>query len=134
MNVTAIAPTLDAGTDAQASSIRVWLARKTIENWAKAVDRFRDWEREEIICKDPSPGALAKHREEGAWFIRWTRQLQSMVADPEFLLPEYKATVAGRLSQLEEAFAMIHDPMSDAQADAILKQAFPDASRTGQAD
>jgi hypothetical protein len=125
------ATTLDVSADAD--SIRVWLARKTVENWAKAVDRFRQWEREEIIRKEPSPGDLAKHREEGAWFIRWTRQLQSMVMDPEFPLPECKATVAGRLSQIEEAFAMIHDPMTDAEADAILQKAFPDAPATGQA-
>jgi hypothetical protein len=125
------ATTLDVSADAD--SIRVWFARKTVENWAKAVDRFRQWEREEIIRKEPSPGDLAKHREEGAWFIRWTRQLQSMVMDPEFPLPECKATVAGRLSQIEEAFAMIHDPMTDAEADAILQKAFPDAPATGQA-
>ena len=122
---------LEAGTDAD--SIRIWLARKTVENWAKAVDTFRQWEREEIIRKEPSPGDLAKHREEGAGFIRWTRQLQSMVMDPEFPLPECKATVAGRLSQLEEAFAMIHDPMTDAEAEAILEKAFPNAPGTGQA-
>lgn len=131
MNATAMTPTLDAAADAD--SIRIWLARKTVENWAKAVDRFRQWEREEIIRKEPSPGDLSKHREEGAWFIRWTRQLQSLVMDPEFPLPECEAIVSGRLSQLEEAFAMIHDPMTDAEADAILQKTFPDASGTGQA-
>jgi len=121
---------LDASTDAD--SIRIWLARKTVENWAKAVDTFRQWEREEIIHKQPSPGDLAKHRQEGAWFIRWTRQLQSMVMDPEFPLPEFQATVAGRLSQLEEAFATIHDPMTDTEAGNILQKAFPDAPGTGR--
>jgi len=121
---------LDASTDAD--SIRIWLARKTVENWAKAVDTFRQWEREEIIHKEPSPGDLAKHRQEGAWFIRWTRQLQSMVMDPEFPLPEFQATVAGRLSQLEEAFATIHDPMTDTEAGNILQKAFPDAPGTGR--
>jgi hypothetical protein len=125
------ATTLEASTDAD--SIRIWLARKTVEHWAKAVDTFRQWEREEIIRKEPSPGELAKHREEGAWFIRWTRQLQSLVMDPEFPLPECQAMVAGRLSQLEEAFAMIHDPMTDAEADAILQKVFPNAPGTGQA-
>jgi hypothetical protein len=124
----------DAAVDnpTESNSIRTWLARKTVEYWSKAVDVFREWERNEIMCKTPSIDELERHREEGAWFIRQTRNLQSMVNDPEFPLPEFKAAVEGRLIQLETAYAEIHDPMSDAEADAILKEAFPDAPGTGQ--
>src|SRR3954468_19593899 len=113
-------------------SIRRWLALKTVELWQKAVDMFREWERSEILCKNPSPENLERHRDEGAWLIRETRHLQSMVSDPEFPLPECKATIEGRLYQLELAYREIHDAMTQAEADEILRQAFPDAPGTGQ--
>jgi hypothetical protein len=41
--------------------------------------------------------------------------------------------VAGKLRQLEKSWEMIQNPMSDAEADAILRQAFPDEPGTGNA-
>ena len=130
MNATATAPAFDPPKANQ--SIRLWLALKKVELWEKAVDMFREWEREEILCKTPSAQDLERHREDAAWLIRETRHLQSMVNDPQFPVPECKATVEGRLYQLELAYREIHDPMTDAEADAILKQAFPDAPAAGQ--
>src|SRR5205823_287840 len=98
MNATAMAPAFDAKTDSD--SIRTRLARRTVEIWAEAVDGFRQWEREEILRKEASSDNLEKHRKESAWFIRWTRQLQGQVMDPEFPLPQCAEIVAGRLSQL----------------------------------
>jgi hypothetical protein len=130
MNATVTAPAFDPPKPNE--SIRRWLALKMVELWAKAVDRFREWERDEILRKSPSAQDLERHCGESAWLIRETRHLQSTVNDPEFPVPECKATVEGRLYQLEMAYREIHDPMTDAEADAILKQAFPDAPGTGQ--
>jgi hypothetical protein len=130
MNATATRP--DIAEISETGSLSHWAALKIIESWAKAVDRFRQWERREIIEKEPSPEDLERHRREGAWFIRWTRFLQSMVMDPEFPVRECVPEVEGRLIQLEQAWDTIHDPMPEAEAAAILKKAFPDAPRTGE--
>ena len=130
MNATVTAPTFDPPKPNE--SIRRWLAHKMVELWAKAVDRFREWERDEILRKSPSVQDLERHRGESAWLIRETRHLQSIVNDPEFPVPECKATVEGRLYQLEMAYREIHDPMTDAEANSILKEAFPDAPATGK--
>jgi hypothetical protein len=130
MTATATVPFLDPPNANE--SIRRWLALKTVELWEKAVDAFREWERDEILCKTPSPQDLERHREDGAWLIRETRHLQSMVNDPQFPVPECQATVDGRLYQLDLTYREVHDAMTDAEADAILKQAFPDAPGTGQ--
>jgi hypothetical protein len=120
-----------AGPD-ETGSIQHWLAIQMVENWAKAVEQFRRWEREEILRKEPSAKDMVKHRRASAWFIRATRHLQDVVMDPDFPLRERSEEIAGRLDQLESAFTAIHDPMTEEQADAILKQAFPDAPRTGE--
>ncbi len=130
MNATATALAFDPPQAHQ--SIRRWLAPKTVELWQKAVDIFREWERSEILRKNPSPENLERHREEGAWLIRETRHLQSMVNDPEFPVPECNAAIEGRLYQLELAYREIHDPMTEAEAAEMLTQAFPNAPGTGQ--
>jgi len=122
----------DTSEDSVVGSLSHWAALNTVENWAKAVDRFRRWERKEIIEKEPSLKDLERHRREGAWFIRWTRFVQTMLMDPEFPVRECAPEVEGRLIQLEQAWETIHDPMPDAEAEAILKQVFPDAPRTGE--
>ena|SRR2546423_1770948 len=113
-------------------SLSHWAALNAVGHWAKAVDRFRQWERKEIFEKQPTSEDLERHRREGAWFIRWTRSVQTMVMDPEFPVRECASEVEGRLIQLEQAWDTIHDPMPDAEAKAILKQVFPNAPRTGK--
>jgi hypothetical protein len=107
-------------------------ARNMVESWAEAVDGFRQWQRKEIIEKEPSAAQLAEHRRALTWMLRWTRAVQMLVADPEFPAREFGPEVAGRLLQLEESWGLIHDPMTDAEADAILHDAFPGASGTNR--
>jgi hypothetical protein len=130
MNTTA----LDAGpvNELESSSVPRWLINQMLDRWAEAVEQFRHWEDQEILRKEPSPQDLGRHRHEGAWIIRATRHLQDMAMDPDFPLRERAEEIAGRLAQLEATFMEIHDPMTDQQADEILRQAFPDAPGTGK--
>lgn len=105
-------------------------AREMVESWAKAVDGFRQWQRREILERQTSPEQLAEHRRALTWMLRWTRLLQALVNDPEFPLRQFAPEVAGRLLQLEESWGLVHDDLSDAQADATLQAAFPNAPTT----
>ena len=94
--------------------------------WVKACDTFREWEREELIRKEPSPETLAKHKKLGSALIRTAHMLQAVMEDPDYPTSEFLPEVRGKLMQLEDARDMIHDPMSDPEADAILAKVFPD--------
>ncbi len=61
-----------------------------------------------------------------------TERLLNLISETcnEFLRWQH---VAGELRQLEESWEMIHNPMSDAEAEAILQKAFPDESGVGSA-
>lgn len=130
----ATASALDAGllNEFESDSVPRWLINQLVDRWAEAVEQFRQWEDQEVLRKDPSPRDLARHRHESAWIIRATRHLQDMAMDPEFPVRERADEIAGRLAQLEATYMEIHDPMTDEQADEILRQAFPDASGTGK--
>jgi len=107
-------------------------ARKIVEAWAEAVDAFRKWQRNEILQKDPTHAQLAEHKKALTWILRWTRMMQSLVQDAEFPAREFAAEVSGRLMQLEESYSLIHDPLTDAEADSVLREAFPDESNPGK--
>ena len=109
-----------------ADFLRGWL-----KIWVKACDTFREWEREELIRKEPSSETLAKHKKLGSALIRTAHMLQAVMEDPDYPAREFLSEVRGKLMQLEDTRDMIHDPMSDQEADAILAKVFPDGPRTG---
>ena len=97
--------------------------------WVNACDTFRQWEREELIRKEPSPETLAKHKKLGSALIRTAHILQAVMEEPDYPAREFLSEVRGKLMQLEDARDMIHDPMSDKEADAILAEVFPDGPK-----
>ena len=111
-----------------ADFLRGWL-----KIWVKACDTFREWEREELIRKEPSSETLAKHKKLGSALIRTAHMLQAVMEDPDYPAREFLSEVRGKLMQLEDTRDMIHDPMSDQEADAILAKVFPDGPRAGSA-
>jgi hypothetical protein len=57
------------------------------------------------------------------------RALYTLTSDPEFL-NSLARDVRGRLGQLENPWEMLENPISEAEADRILAQAFPDEPGT----
>src|SRR5258708_4813853 len=107
------------------------LIRRWVQIWVSDCNEFRRWEREELILKDPSPETIAEHAKKSQLFILSARLLQGLMANPDYPAREFRAEVDGKVRQLEETWDMIHNPMTDEEADAILLKAFPDGPRTG---
>ena len=59
------------------------------------------------------------------WLIRLTRGLQGQMLDPTFRQPALARQMEVTLWQLEQAWQIMHNPMPEAEADAILKEVFP---------
>jgi len=115
------------------SSSRPFLTRATeqfIEAWRVGCKAFLAWQYDEIISKRPSPEVLADHRDTLKWLLWATRMLHAQILHPDYPARQYLPEVEGKLGQLEKSWEMIHNPMSEAEADHILNQAFPGESRT----
>ena len=115
------------------SSSRPFLKRATeqfIEAWRAGCKAFLAWQYDEILSKRPSPEVLADHRDTLKWLLWATRMLHAQILHPDYPARQYLPEVEGKLGQLEKSWEMIHNPMSDEEADRILSQAFPDESRT----
>jgi hypothetical protein len=106
--------------------LRGWL-----QSWINNCNEFRQWEREEVVLKRPSPETLAEHKKILRSMIWSAHMLQALIADPDYPAREFGPEISGKARQLEESWETIHNPMSDEEADAILAKAFPDGPTTG---
>ena len=116
------------GTLADPSTIdRAISMEDYFHRWLNWTDGFMEWERQQIILGQPSESTMAKHRKALKWVLRTLRGMHSVVKDPEFPLPAFAKEVDGRLLQLEESWKLIHgQTMTEDEADAVIKSAFPD--------
>jgi hypothetical protein len=118
-----IAPPYDATANPTVDVVRFWTT---------ACNRFLRWQKEHFLERKPEPGVEKIHSHNLSMMLHMGRILYAEVADPDpksVLAHE----VSGKLSQLEQSWQMFHNPMTDAEADAILKSAFPDEPATGKA-
>src|SRR2546427_6925741 len=114
-------------------ALKAKFAPKLLAAWVDACNDFLQWQRQEILQKRASPQKLSEHRDTLKLMLRLGRSFHAQVSDPDFPLPDAAREVSRKLVQLEKSWEMIHNPMSDAEADAVLAEAFPDESRTGSA-
>src|SRR2546423_14877000 len=96
------------------------LLRNWVQSWISTCTAFRQWEREELILKRPTPETLAEHANVIKTLIWTARMLQAMMADPDCATREFRSEIDGLLRQLEETSEMIHNPISDQECDALL--------------
>jgi len=104
--------------------------RDLVSYWLNRCDDFMDRQRKNVIEREPAPQALAEHLEALKFMIRVTLFLQALLADPDIPARQFAPQVAGKLLQLQESLKMLQNPMTNAEADAILQTAFPDGPRT----
>jgi len=107
-------------------------AADLLESWVNLCSAFRVRRRQEIVEQVPSPEKLAKYREDLKWMLRSARALLSIAGDPDF--PErqqYEPEMAGKLLQLESYWKSLNNPMTDAEAQALIEKHFPDEARAG---
>src|SRR5438552_1248231 len=99
--------------------------QKLIKTWVTSCNDFLRWQRNKVIKRKPSQKILSDHRDTLKLMLRFGRSIHAQVSDPDFPLRQFAPEVAGKLRQLEKSWEMIHHPMSDAEAEAVLEKAFP---------
>ena len=99
--------------------------------WVKRCDEFLDRQRKTVLERDPSPQEFADHIDALKFMIRVTLFFQALFADPDSPAQQFAPEIASKLLQLQESLKLLQNPMTDAEADAVLQTAFPNGSRTG---
>ena len=101
------------------------IAADYVTSWLNQCRAFLDWHREHLIRRDPALDVLKANDRIHPWMIRATRLMHCQLLDPAFAHPDLAREVEATLWQLEEAWAQTHNPMSEADADALLASVFP---------
>ena len=127
MNVTTL-----SNPSGQALAAALEGTESLVRTWVGLCNDFRQRERLEIIEQVPSPQRLAQYREELKWMIRTARALLNLVSDPDFPARQLVFEISGKLLQLEDSWESLNNPMTDAEADAILEKVFPDETGAGR--
>jgi hypothetical protein len=95
----------------------------------KMCDDFLDQQRRQIMVAEPTPEKAAEFRLAHKWMMRVVRTLHAQVSDPDFPDREFVRTLGGRLMQLDElwqVYGETSDGISEAEADKVLHDAFPE--------
>jgi len=102
------------------------IAGDLANRWLGCCDEFLDWQRRHILEAEPDAERLEAHRQALKFLLRSTRLMHCQAADPDFSDRSLAAELSARLQQLEQSWALIHEPMPAEDAEAILKGVFPD--------
>jgi hypothetical protein len=102
------------------------LAGQAIQEWSASCQWFLDWQRSEIMHREPSLEKLERHRTVLKWLLRFAKAVYMTASDPDY--PDKKAAneLRGRLIQLEHSWRMVHEPMPAAEAEMFLREVFPE--------
>jgi hypothetical protein len=102
------------------------VAWEAVEEWSALCQRFLDWQRHEILQREPSPEKREQHRAGLKWLLRFAKAVYFTASDPDYPDRRVANELKGRLLQLEHSWRMVYEPMPEAEADQLLKEVFPE--------
>ena len=124
MNATTLSTAPVTGASQSPQSVQKFLSA-----WVDAVNDYLQRQYREVIQQEPSPEKLSQYQNECKWLLRSALVLESLVKDPEYPARQFEKEIAGKLLQLQESWESLNNPLSDAEADAVLQKVFPNEPR-----
>jgi len=105
------------------------ITRQLVDLCLRAIRRFGEWERAELLLKTPTTSLLEEHAKTSAWLIRLLAQLHAAASDPDYPDPAAARELNAVLWQLRQVHDTLHHPMPEAEADRLLNTVFPGNGR-----
>jgi len=101
--------------------------KRQAEQWFDWMDGILDVHRNNFVFREASPAELTEHKIALGSAIEYSRRIKTFIDDPEFNEPDLVSRLQVRIQQLQDAYETFHDAtLSDAKAQEILKQVFPE--------
>ena len=103
------------------------LTIRQMEQWFDWMDGLLEIHRRSFVYREATAAQLKEHKTALKLAIRHCLFINTLIADPNFNEPDLVSRLQVRARQLQDAYDTFHDPtLSDAQADEVLKQVFPE--------
>jgi hypothetical protein len=97
-----------------------------VGQWLQLCDQFMAWQRENMLLKEPTPETAVQHRSTLNLLLRVTRLMHFEFAEAEFRDRSVAPMLEAYLRKLEDSWQMFYNPMPKAEAEAMLRECFPD--------
>ncbi len=91
-------------------------------------NEFRDWEHQKIILGSPDAATLAEHKKALRHLSKYARMIHDQLTDPASPGRSLARELDIRISQLEDSYKLIHEPLPAAEAEELLARYFPNES------
>jgi hypothetical protein len=101
-------------------------AHNQVEEWSQQCARFRQWEKEELLHKEPSEQTLSRHARILKFFLKNTEALIATAADDEVYDDKLRERLSIIHERLIDSGEMFHSTMTDEEANRLLAEVFPD--------
>lgn len=102
------------------------LGREAFEQWLAACNRFAAMQQQERLIAEAPPEVAGRIDAAHKFLLRFTRLMNAQLHDPEFGDAALAQRFECALWRLEQAWAVAHNPMSEAESDALAAKLFPD--------
>ena len=114
------------GSPGSAATFLEGIAVDYSERWLNICEAVKAWHREKFLDGEPTREDVNALNQTLPWMIRAARTMHAQMLDPQWPHPQQARRLEAALWQLEEIWASEKNPLSAAEADAILKVAFPE--------
>jgi len=98
------------------------------EEWSCCINDLNRWEEKHLLSTDqPTAEKLAEHKEMVERLLFFGQLFAFASSHPEFADADTAGMVFATQQVLRDKRQMFHNPMSEAEADRILQEVFPES-------
>ena len=114
------------GRPGSATSLLDGIAVDYTERFLEICEAVKTWHREKFLAAEPAREDINALGQTLPWLIRAARSIHAQMLDPQWPHPQQARRLEAALWQLEEIWASENNPLNTAEADTLLKIAFPE--------
>jgi hypothetical protein len=99
---------------------------EAVEEWSGFLKNLNRWEEEHLLMDNPPPEKLAQHKKIVERLMFFGQLCAHVTSYPDFEDSETAGMVFATQQVLRDKLRMFSNPMSEQEADRILKEVFPE--------
>ncbi len=126
MKATTLTPDLDSDSLFQTLVDRFNFI-ESARDWSRCRQKLTAWEDEHLLVENPPAEKLERHRRTVERLIFFGQLFMLVASHPDFNDRETAEMVRANMEALRDKLRMYHSSMSHEQADAVLKEVFPES-------
>ena len=126
MKANALTPDLDSDSLFQ-TLVERFNFIESARDWSRCRQKLTAWEDEHLLVENPSAEKLQRHRRTVERLIFFGQLFMFVSSHPDFDDRETAEMIRANMETLRDKLRMYHSSMTREQADAVLREVFPES-------